>query len=375
MIKSMFFYTFLVCQLLLCWKCDAIEETIEKGRPYKVLHLTFHKGCLNEIEGVAKEMGWDLTTWFVPDLPPCYFDGTTKGNALYNIGHERADRIWILHKEFFSTFDVIITSDTAPLARVFLQNAWKKPLVIWICNRFDYADMASLDCNFPDQEFYDLFRHAKFLSNVAFVAYTNFEHYYAKSKGVDTGSLTITPCASNISPITSSSIPSSVNKKESFFLPPYHNEIIFTNLSSLLSKYGLKTYCGHYNGSEDLKDFKAIIHLPYAWSNLALFENMQQGTPYFLPSKTFLKQLLTQGNYFFTNPHVLLAENRFDLAEWYSPEHQEIFTYFDSWFDLKVKTTVTDIPALREKVKAHGIKHKELMLNKWRELFQRLVKE
>jgi len=58
-----------------------------------------------------------------------------------------------LHKDYFDTFDVIVTSGTAPLHESFLQNGWTKPLIIWICNRFDYCDYASLDCNFPDQEY------------------------------------------------------------------------------------------------------------------------------------------------------------------------------------------------------------------------------
>ena len=164
--------------LLLCWQSlDASEAP-----PLKVLHLTFHRGCAREFTGIAKALGLDLVTWYIPNLPPFFLDGKTTGNALYNVGHQRAQDIWEKHRDFFEQFDLILTSDTAPLSRIFLQNKWTKPLFIWICNRFDYYDGASLDCHFPDQEYYDLFSQAAMLPNVTMIAYTAFEHNYAQRK-------------------------------------------------------------------------------------------------------------------------------------------------------------------------------------------------
>src|SRR5207249_2486069 len=137
-----------------------------------VLHLTFHEGVANEFAGVAKELSLDLTTWNIHRLPPKFFDPQTQGVVLFNVGHDRAQRIWEKHKDFFNSFDVIVTSDTAPLARIFLQNDFKKHLVIWICNRFDYCDYANLDCYFPDPDFYKLFKEAAKKPNVTIAGYT-----------------------------------------------------------------------------------------------------------------------------------------------------------------------------------------------------------
>ena len=52
---------------------------------------------------------------FIPNLVSGEFDGISSGNALYNVGHERAQNIWNKHKDYFNQFDAIITSDTAPL--------------------------------------------------------------------------------------------------------------------------------------------------------------------------------------------------------------------------------------------------------------------
>ena len=338
----------------------------------KILHLTSHKGCVKEIASIAKVLGLDIETWFIPELPPRSFDGVSCGSALYNIGHERAERIWKLHQKTFEQFDAVITSDTAPLARIFLQNGFTKPLIIWICCRFDYCDYESLDCDFPDAEFYQLFNQAHAMENVAVIAYTSFEHYHAREKGVETGALTITPCCPGI-PLSLgfSSIPSSIVKEETFFLPPYSNETQFMDLSSHCAALGIPNHRGRYNGPEDLADFKGIIHLPYAWSNLAFFENISFGIPYFIPSRSFLTTLIKQGGYWHTEPAYLICEKQFDLSEWYKPEREEIIVYFNSWEDLKYKINTTDYPLLRKKIRRYAEDYKALMLDRWKKVFSR----
>ena len=348
---------------------------LEAKSPLKLLHLTFHRSCLNEIEAVGKELGLDIEHWFIPDLPPQYLDGVSKGNALYNIDHERAERIWKKHNRFFDEFDAILVSDTAPLSRIFLQNRWKKPLIIWICNRFDYSDAASLDCHFPDEEYYELFNQATTQDNVTIIAYTAFEHYYAKSKGVDTGNILIPPCCPQIKKNSQSSIPASIEKKKCFFLPPYHNELYFMDLSQFCTKLGIPNYCGRYNGAADLQDFKAIIHLPYTWSSFAFFESLQLGIPYLVPTPRFLEECAEKGNYFHPNLGTLLEQKLFPLSEWYAAEHQDFITYFDSWKDLQIKIKKTNFSRLREKILDFAKEHKARTLDQWRAIFDKIMSQ
>lgn len=338
----------------------------------KVLHITFHKGCAKEFSSLAEHFSFDLDTWFVPDMPPLFLDGITRGNAIYNIGHDRAEGIWNLQKDRFAQYDLIVTSDTAPLARIFLQNEWSKPLIIWICNRFDYSDQASLDCLFPDEEYYALFQSAAYANHVRVVAYTPFEHFYTKSKGVDTGSLIIKPCALEIETLTTSAIPAQIEKKETFFLPDYHNEKYFMDLSAHLNTLEIPNYRGRYNGAADLPDFKGIIHIPYTWSSLALFENMNSGIPYFIPSENFFRKLAQQGNFFHPNLDALISKNLFYLSEWYCPDHQELFIYFDSWDDLKEKIRTTNYQAKRHLILSYASEHKKIMLTRWGKIFKSL---
>ena len=112
------------------------------------------------------------------------------------------------------------------------------------------------------------------------------------------------------------------------------------NLREKVESLNIKVFNGRYNGPKDLAEFAGIIHIPYAWSNLALFEGLQLGIIYFIPSLEFIKYLIHTDEFkkdcFFWSPP--LIEDVLHLSEWYCEEFKEVFIYFDSWIDLKKKS-------------------------------------
>jgi len=339
--------------------------------PSKILHLTFHRGCANEIEDMAKHLNLNLATWHIPSLPPKFFDPKSQGNTLYNIGHDRAIRIWNKHKDFFNQFDAIITSDTAPLSRIFLQNNFKKPLIVWICNRFDYNDKPSLDCPFPDPEYYRLINNAKRNKLVSIIPNTQFEIEYAKRKGVNLGNFIIKPSGTPYTdPDRLGALPSShINKSQTFFIPRYNNDIIYFNLPLQCTNLGIQNYNQRYYDALDLQNFKGIIHIPYAYSTIALFENLQLGMPYFIPSSKFMLSLIKTDNLYFQNKDLL--ETYYRISEWYCKENRRNFVYFGSWPDLKRKSHVTNYQRLRQRISTFAKKHKLEMIVRWQQVCHR----
>jgi hypothetical protein len=352
---------------------DELNQRFHVSYPLKVLHISFHKGCIREVEGIAQALNLNLTSWYISDLPPFFFDPQTIGNALYNIGHDRAARIWEKHKNYFNTFDVVFISDTSPLARIFLQNNFKKNLIIWISDRFDYFDRSTLDCKFPDEEYYALMRKASVLPNVKLIGTCPFEHYYAKRKGVDTGSQVIKPCAPYIEEALHQQIPASIDKSSTFFMPSYHNETKFIDVEKKCKKLGISVYRGSFAGPKELLGFKGVIHLPYSWSTIALYVNSQLGLPYFVPSKRFMQKLYKQGGYWHQDKKMLFGEDLFALSEWYSGNNKEFITYFNSWDDLKKKIAQADFNLVKKKVQECALRHKEAQLRKWQESFETII--
>ncbi len=321
----------------------------------KILHITYHNGCELNINFVAKQLGYDLTT--------------QRADWNYNIGHARALEIWNKHKDFYNQFDAIITSDTAPLSRIFLQNNYSGKLIIWVCNRFDYCDVSSNDCNFPDLEYYQLFRSIPQRKNVKIFSYTKFEHEYAKKyKNVIWSPITIKPSSFVEIKEVKSEFPSHIQKDQIFFIPPYHNDTIFMNLKNKCDELGILSYNGRYNGPSDLLGIKGIIHIPYAWSNLALFENWALGNVYFIPSKEFLINLANQGDFFWSPP---FPHSFIESSEWYLPEHKDLFMYFDSWSHLR---EIVNYPNLiqekRNKILQFSKMHTDKTIQQWKKAIE-----
>jgi hypothetical protein len=326
----------------------------------KILHISFHKGCQNDIQFVCDKLKHELEFM-------TFEDGITKGNARYNIGHDRAKTCWNNFKEYFNKFDLIITSDTTPISRVFLQNNFDKKLVIWICNRFDYFDGASLDCDFPDAEYYELIKSIPSRPNVKMISNCEFENFYLQTKGIQFNNEVIKPIG-GLSSVYSETILTDIqNKSKTFWIPQYHNETILMNLSSKLNELGILNFNGRHGGLDDLKMFKGIISIPYAWSTISLFESLQLGMIYFIPSLDFIFELSKTGHFWFQPP---FRKDLLHLSEWYSVDNKDIFVYFNSWEDLKDKITNLNFKEKKQIIQEYAKKHLEMYLNKWNILLQ-----
>jgi len=334
----------------------------------KMYHLSLHNGCMQDIKYVCSRLNIELIT---ETYGPQYDGG-------YNVSHARASRSWNKMKDMLNSFDVFFTSDTAPMSRIVLQHMseFKKRVVVWVCNRFDvYSGKPNID-NFPDPEYYEIMKQAAKHERVKIISYTPFEYVYGKQKEVDFGSpLCIKPTGlypkEGLIPMSQISytpgmwkVPPSVNKFSNYFITPYHNDNIFMDLQAQCSSLGIKTHRGFYMGPEDIIGFLGIIHIPYAWSNLAFFENLQNNIPYFIPSKNFILDLSTKGNFFWSPP---FQREHIELSEWYNPEHREFIHYFDSWEDLRQKTLdIAEIERKKKIQKDFGEKHLQKTLSQWK---------
>lgn len=312
-----------------------ILNSTKKEKTHKILHLTCHKGLQCHLDFIGQQLSWDLTHLNLFE--------TEKTQTVYNMTIDRANYFWNKYKSYFQTFETIIISDTAPLARIFLQhlNEFQGNIIIWVCNRFDYSDQKSLQSNeiFPDQVYYKLM-NSTLPNRVKIISYTKIERCYALDKSVcwkgPFADTIIKPIGdkSIITTHKNTLIPSNVSKHKSkyVFIPPYINDTNCIDFNYLKTN-NIQFYNGRYNGANDLIGFKCIVHIPYAASNLALFENLYRGIVYYIPSITFLKQLIhSKSNNWFSG-----GVERIEMSEWYMDSMKHLFVYFDSWSDLKYK--------------------------------------
>lgn len=325
----------------------------------KILHLSHHKGCINDFNYVCNKL--NIYCEVLSSFQECNTNQDLMSFALpngqhYNITDKRAEYYWNNYKDYFNMFDCIITSDTAPLSRIFLQNNWKKKLIIWICNRFDYWHNGNADYNY-----YKIIQQATTLKNVQFVGYTKFENYYCKYiRNIDIGN-TVIPPTGGISEIYNNFIKND-ELNDTLFVPPYHNDTVMMNLKNKIELLGFKAYTGKYNGPYDLINYKAVVHIPYAWSNLAFFEMFQLEIIYFIPTPNFLFEI-SKGKHFFWSPPYI--QKKLNISEWYNEKYKDLLIYFNSWEELKTKINTLNYVEHKLKLKTFGEVHIKKTLDQW----------
>jgi len=322
----------------------------------RILHVTYHSGCVISVDYICNKLGYHLET--------------QRANWNYNISQDLADNIWNQNRDYYNSFDCVITSDTAPLSRIFLREQFRGKLIIWVCNRFDYNDGATNSVNFPDPGYYDIFKSALNRPNTFIRSYTKFEHEYAKKyRGIEWDPEVFRPVSIVEKIAKSEFFPSGQKKSDTFLITRYHNDNIYMDLKGVCDKLGIPTYRGEYNGPSDLIGIRGIIHIPYAWSNLAIFENWSIGNVYFIPSKKFLLDLSCQSNFFWSPP---FDRGYIESSEWYLPEHNDLFIYFNS-FDHLVELTKNNelIEKKRNNIINFSKIHEGKCISQWKDIIER----
>jgi len=348
----------------------------------KILHLTYHIGCKNDLEYVFHVLGHELSTMHFTDDFECDILG--KGDSKFTVTYERAQKLWDTYKDYFDTFDLIIASDTCPLSRPFLQNHWRKPLVIWVCNRFCYG----MGSEHEDPDYYQMLRDIPNRPLCRFFGFTEVEKIWSRYiRNVEMEDLVIRPQGKNL--LKTSSSPASENTEDltyksktydsasgnvdTIYVPLYGNETNLVNLCEIITGLGFPNEAVKFKHVSELLKYKAVVTIPYGWSTLTLFERMQLGIVVFVPSLEFIAKLFRENDqphrkWWFQPPFYLEHPERLKDSEWYCDYHRDIFIYFDSWEDLAHKIRTTDYPAMTQRLLEHGKRHTELVLGQWKEV-------
>mmetsp|Transcript_67514 Transcript_67514/g.166781 ORF Transcript_67514/g.166781 Transcript_67514/m.166781 type:complete len:1140 (+) Transcript_67514:85-3504(+) len=371
------------------------------GAP-RVLHLGFHHGVKRDLEAVGAELGIEINFEMYPSGTP--------SECSHNIDKTRSLQLWQEHGQRWMQYDIIVTSDTAATSRPLQEyGRWdSKRLIVWVCNRFDYRSEGvdgGIQCkdSFPEASYYQLFRDScdgKLGPNVRVVPYTKYEAIHAAKKGVNMFHEVVKPSGLTAHSMHSSSKYAQAEMSELFFLPPRGNDRFMSYQCVHLSipcyrgdgrqprlsgaEQGIVSY-GH---PKDLSVFKAVIHIPYTVSTVALFDWLQAGLVVMIPTARFFLELSgscyawgdwlckkTQAEQFtepvwFGQIDLWLASTE-DLedGEWWAPENKDFFMFFDSWEELRSLTERSDYSfhqqRVRERIREHTIK----VLGQWRSLF------
>ena len=293
----------------------------------KVFHYTMHNGCASDIENFLKKYDVDLTTCLPKE----------RQHEKYVICHDRAIELWEEHQEQFLTSDILIFSDTTPFSRSVLQNLQSIPkktkILLWITNRFNYAVES-------DQSYYELLDFVKNDPRIYFLYANKFEQVYLNNfinLPIDR-QFEFTPYGKRNK--KDFNLKNQKNHNGNIFVMSYQNEKEFYPLCDELTDNEIEFYVKkewipteEYCGPYDIETCSAVLHIPYSWGTIALWEYMAIGKTFILPSLNWLNRAYQTHPLFFQTYKSIEAISKF--SQWYCEENKNLFLYFDEISEVK----------------------------------------
>ena len=325
----------------------------------KILHITYHYGCASDLNYVFKTLGHEIT----------FFDATCWP---YTITEDIAKNIWNERKDYFQSFDIIITSDTVALSMIFLVHfeELRARLIIWICNRFNFA-MDTVGNFIPLLQ--------KYKDRINIIPYIEYEKHWCSRFGLEICHDTINPLGRHAEKyICNESVMNRIfcplNRShqtkpdnETIFVPDYHNN---KRLLPILINNHVSFVHGRYLDVNEIKPYKAVVTLPDAFGKFFYHEAIQHNIILLMPSTSFFDSLAKINDYGITSKN---SETRDDIhvyCEYYS-KYKNCYIYYNSYEDLITKISDLDnyIPEIKnilqeqkEIIHSHILKQWETVL-------------
>lgn len=364
----------------------------------KFFVTSFHTGTSNEMSWLSDKLGLSTNIGGF-----CAHTQASKGNENnpYVFSNDRVASIWQDKPlaDRLQSYAGVITTDTSHAMYPFLKNSAfeNKPLIIWITNRYDIT----MSDHMPQASFNDFLRTMENASshrkNVYFVAAHDSEIEFARVKypTMDVSRWrTIYPIGHeskwlhkelmaehtsglnlNAEPFKSESLCVYPSANEPGMMKEYRETLAKANVLFNDKLGGLEAK--HYGGPRGMSiKCKAIVHVPYAPNTMALWENVQMGNIFFLPTSKLVAQWrasnqigvfqMSRGLNEMSRP---LTEAFLNRTEWYREDRHPLFVYFSSPEDLVAKFRSLDFGKKRREIRAYMDKHEKDQLAKWKDLF------
>lgn len=372
---------FLMACCILLGLCSSAWS--EPQKPLRFFVLDYHSSATADIINIFEELGHEVVCWTISPYSQRIFGRDNDLVEIINldnwqsINKEMCDQFSTKYEDFLNQFDGFLV--TAFSSYSLLYEKFEKPIIIVNAARYEipFTDKPYLWDRLNTFLIDGVSRNKIFLvaNNKGDVAYLK------KYTGLDSDYI---PSLCDYTKAEYS------GKNKAFVLHNPRENAFIRNVEDELSRLGLvQSHPKNFKSWQTLYDYQGIIHIPYQISIMSLFEQYTANVPLFFPSKTFLFHLQKQ------KPNDVLSEVSFfslfnsipppktpgdlnnmsdpnvvkfwiDSADYYDEDNMPYIQYFNSFDHLKKLLRNTDTQLISRKMKEHNLKRKEMVLNKWR---------
>lgn len=355
----------------------------------RFFNLDLHVSVIADIKQIFNNLGHEVTNWSISGANWVFKQDTAQvdvvnQNTFPHLDQDMCNRFYERYKDDLSQYDAFICTYTPTFA--WLYEKFNKPIImdapiryelpftnkpdLWnafnefLVRGIDSKQIVALGNNLLDKKYGEYFTDREWLHIPSLCEYTN-----AKYTGQHQQSLY-----------------SSRFKQYSHYLGGSWIDNLVNKENALRSGY-------NWN---ELTEFKSIVHIPYNVSTMTIFENYTSNMPLLFPSKTLMKQLITN------HPTEVLCEttwtqtwnlepkspikpgpndpNNFadvdnfmkwvEYADFYDTEWMPHITYFDSFEQLRDTLSTLHARDISEHMKTANVTRREKVYNLWNNVIQ-----
>jgi len=343
-------------------------------KPLNVLLVNDHSGVENEIHAVFHEV---LTPLGVT-ANITYLQAITEMFE-FGITDEMARKFFFENRDYCnsSLYDVIVVGDVISFSRPFLQAACRTNIILYVTQRFDFGVWGN-------PEFQQLLTAASGWPNVRVMVNNLWEIEYArKYRNAPLHVFAYTPSTGILSPGALDifrGVPhtdlTNIGMDE-FTMGKRDNEEVLQRMCDHLSTtcpIVIPVYNGGPMGIAD----RLLVHIPYQVNTMSLFENLNHGVLYILPSARLYNLWVDLG--------IFVIDGRGEggeswnealtsFVDWWRDDLQPLFFYFEEVRDLAPgsafhKKVLREAGAKRERVRKYMEHHRSRSLGAWRQALE-----
>jgi hypothetical protein len=346
--------------------------TPSNSKPLNVLLINDHWGVENEVHAmfdkVLTPLGMTANFTHVSEIGKP-FD--------YTITDEMGRKFFFEHRDYCdsSLYDLIVVGDVITFSRPFLHAGCKTNILLYVTQRFDFGVWGN-------KEYNEAFLAASKWPNVRVMINNVWEKEYArKYRNTDfhvfayaPSSGILTSAAQNI--LGESRVDWTNIGVDEFTIVDRPNQRILLDMCRNLDTKCPTVISSWHGGPLGLAG-RIHVHVPYQVNTMSLFENLNNGVIYVLPSARLYRTWVELGLFLIDGAGEhgkLWTEGELStLVDWWRSDLQPFFFYFDDVHDLAPgsafrQKVLKEAGAKRERIKKFMEHHQNRTVDAWRQV-------
>lgn len=339
----------------------------------KVLFVNYHPGVENEVHAVFEKI-----------LSPLNLKATYNhtrgvgGLADYQVTDEKAREWWPSNRDHCdsSQYDLIVVGDITAYSRPYLTAACKTNIILYITNRFDFGVPG-------ENEYAQLVATASKWPNVRVIVNNLYEQRYAvATRHADLHVYAYSPSTGALDDTASELLKeseldwSAIDQQELLVVGRDH-EMRFVQLMQEAGIPPPHVIPRAYGGPLALTR-RRLVHIPYQVNTMSLFENLNVGVLYILPSLRLYESWLRRDLFWLDGgePNKRWTyEELLSYVDWYRTDLQFLFFYFDDLADLAPDSEFRKMVAREAEAKSQAVgqfmkNHTNRSIDAWKQALE-----